>query len=125
MIQNLLPENKKIGILTINASTLSDEHLRLAGVPSDTPIGTTEGGKVFTDTILEDREMIDVEGARRENVEAAVELVRRNKEVGAILLECTNMTPYARDIHIATGMPVFSIETLVRWLHSGLLPKKF
>ena len=45
--------------------------------------------------------------------------------LGAIVLECTNMVPYAPDISVATGLPVYSIHTLVRWMHMGLCPPRF
>lgn len=125
MVNRMLPAGKKAGILTIAASALSADHLRLANVPEDTPIGTTEGGLEFTHAILNDAVKLDVELARQDNVEAAKKLKKNNPEVGAIILECTNMTPYAQDIAVATGLPVFNIETLVSWFHAGLLPKKF
>ncbi|MEM9277346.1 MAG: aspartate/glutamate racemase family protein [Pseudomonadota bacterium] len=124
-INRMLPKGKRAGILTIAASSLSDEHLHHAKVPEDTPIGTTEGGREFTRVILNDEPELDVGLARQDNVEAALKLKEDNPDLGAIVLECTNMTPYARDITKETGLPVFSIETLVTWLHAGLLPRKF
>jgi len=65
---------------------------------------------------------LDVEAARRENVEAARDLMERHPEVGAIVLECTNMPPYAAAIREATGLPVFDITTLVRMVYAALAP---
>ena len=48
-------------------------------------------------------------------------------EIGAIVLECTNMPPYRADIQNLTGLPVFDIVSLVRMLHvavqHGLPPR--
>ncbi len=48
-------------------------------------------------------------------------------EIGAIVLECTNMPPYRADIQALTGVPVFDITTLVRMVHEavrhGLAPR--
>jgi Asp/Glu/hydantoin racemase len=41
-------------------------------------------------------------------------------EIGAIVLECTNMPPYRADIQTATGLPVFDITTLVRMVHEAV-----
>ena len=125
IIQKTMHKNKKVGILTINASTLSKKHLRLAGVSDDVPIGTTEGAKVFTNAILNDEKIFNVKEARKENVNAAMKLVKENENIGAIVLECTNMIPYANDISIATKVPVFSLETMIQWFQAGLAPKKF
>ena len=46
-------------------------------------------------------------------------------DLGALVLECTNMVPYAADIRAATGLPVFSIESFVTWFQSGLSPRAF
>ena len=104
-----LPDGKRPGILTIAASSLSKAHLAAAGIPDDCPIGTTEGGEEFTRAILENREALDIDKARRDNVEAATALKARHPDLGAILLECTNMPPYADAIRQATGLPVYSI----------------
>lgn len=125
MVNRLLPPGKKAGILTISASTLSEDHLTMAGVPAGTPIGTTEGGHEFSRVILENETELDVELARQDNVDAARQLISRHPEVGAIVLECTNMTPYATDIRQAVGIPVFSMASFVTWFHSSLLPTEY
>ena len=51
--------------------------------------------------------------------------VAAHPEVGAVLLECTNMPPYAADIAAATGRPVFSIYTYLRWFQASLSPPAF
>lgn len=120
-----LPPGKRPGILTISASSLTEAHLAAAGVPPDTPIGTTEGGQEFTRAILGDELVLNVESARADNVAAAKALVAAHPEVGALVLECTNMTPYAADIAAATGLPVYSIATFVHWFHSALQPARY
>jgi hypothetical protein len=65
------------------------------------------------------------EAARADNVEAALRLKAENPDLGGIVLECTNMCPYAADIRAATGLPVWSIVSLVEWFQSGLVPRRF
>ncbi|MBO9447540.1 aspartate/glutamate racemase family protein [Ruegeria sp. R14_0] len=125
MVNTILPAGKRAGVLTISASTLTQDHLIAAQVPDGTPIGTTEGGREFTRAILGNELRLDVEKARADNVEAAVALQADNPDLGAIVLECTNMCPYAADIQRATGLPVFSIVTLVSWFQAGLVPPVF
>lgn len=125
LVNRLLPPGKKAGILTISSSSLSQEHLRKAGVPEGTPIGSTEGGREFTRVILDNENELDVDLARRDNVEAALALRDANPDLGAIVLECTNMVPYAAAIRSATGLPVFSIYTMVTWFQASLEPRPF
>ena len=125
MVERLLPPGRRAGILTISGSTLTTAHLAAAGARPDTPIGTTEGGREFTRAILGNELELDVEAARADNVEAAERLVEAHPEVGALVLECTNMIPYAADIRAATGLPVFAMDTFVSWFHASLVPRRF
>jgi Asp/Glu/hydantoin racemase len=125
LVNATLPPNKRSGILTISASNLTEWHLAAAGVPNNTPVGTTEGGREFTEAILGNALELDVDAARADNVEAATALVESHPEIGALVLECTNMTPYAADIRAAVHCPVFTVESFVSWFHSGLVPRRY
>ena len=124
MVNRLLPKGKRAGILTISASTLTAAHLDQAGVPAGTPVASTEGGREFTRAILGNEPELDVDAARADNVDAARTLLHANPDLGAIVLECTNMVPYAPDIRAATGLPVYAIDTFVCWFQAGLEPKR-
>ena len=125
MIQQTLPKGKTVGVLTISSETLTPAHLAAAGLPDETPIVGTGASSHFTTHVLDDAPEIDFDLARAENVRAAKELVDRHPDVGAILLECTNMVPYAADIRRSTGLPVYSIYTFLLWFQAGLLPRPF
>ncbi len=46
-------------------------------------------------------------------------------ELGALVLECTNMTPYAAAIRAAINLPIFTAAGFVAWFHSGLAPREY
>jgi hypothetical protein len=125
LVNRLLPKGKRAGILTISASALTPLHLDKAGVPPGTPVGSTEGGREFTRAILGNELQLDVDAARQDNVDAALALVRDYTDLGAIVLECTNMVPYAADIRAATSLPVFTIENFINWFHGALQPRRY
>lgn len=125
MVNRLLPAGKRTGVLTISASTLTEAHLEKGRVPEGTPIGSTEGGREFTRAILNNELELDVEAAREDNVEAALKMQKEHPDIGALVLECTNMLPYAADIRDATGLPVYSMLSFVSWFQSGLVPRRF
>ncbi len=125
MVDRLLPPGTRAGILTISPATLSQQHLLSAGCALDTPVGGTAINSEFTTAILNDEVEFDVELARAENIAAALELQKANPGLGALVLECTNMVPYAADIHAATGLPVYSIYSFIMWFQAGLQPKIF
>ena len=70
-------------------------------------------------------EDMDLDQAEADVVEAGRELVRRHNDVRAIVLECTNMTPYARALADHLLLPVYSIYSFVTWFHAGLAPRDF
>jgi Asp/Glu/hydantoin racemase len=125
MVNALLPRGRRAGILTVSARSLTPRHLAAAGVPAGTPIGTTEGGREFTRVLLGNELDLDVALARQDNLDAALALQADNPDLGALVLECTNMIPYAADVRAATGLPVFSIETFVRWFQASLVPRRY
>lgn len=120
----MLQPGARLGVLTISAESLSARHLEVAGVPMDTIVQGMEGSR-FAATILGNELELDVARAQQEMVDAARAMVARAPEVGAIIMECTNMVPYAPAISAATGRPIYSIYTYLRWFHAGLLPSSF
>ena len=125
MVWQTLPPGRRVGIVTISRAALSEAHLAAAGVPPGTPIVGTDAAGPFARSILGDEPAMDVEGCREDVLEAARTLVAHHGDVGAVVLECTNMAPHARDVRIATGLPVFSIHSLVMWFQSALSPPAF
>jgi hypothetical protein len=127
LVSRMLAPDRAVGILTVEGRALGPRHLAGAGITEDVPvvIWGLERGQAFTPVLLDNELELDVEAARRENVEAARELVERHPEVGAIVLECTNMPPYAAAIREATGLPVFDITTLIRMVHAALAPPAY
>lgn len=52
-------------------------------------------------------------------------MVDEHPEVGPIVLECTNMPPYARAVGEAAGRPVYNITTLAETVMSSLIRTEF
>ncbi|WP_083101023.1 aspartate/glutamate racemase family protein [Pseudophaeobacter leonis] len=125
MAQALLPQGKRVGVLTISKQTLTPAHLVAAGAPGDTPVGGTDGLGCFSRDILGDALQIDFEACRLDMIDGARALQAETPDLGAIVLECTYRGPYARDIRRATGLPVFSIHSFVTWFQAGLMPRRF
>lgn len=125
MIAATLPPGRHVSILTISEKTLIADHLRAAGVPPGTPVMGTDTGREFTNAVLGDAIEIDFDACRQDLLHAADQLVSAYPETGAILLECTNMVPYAADIRRHVGLPVYSIHSFISWFQSGLMPRQF
>jgi len=125
MIARVLPAGKQVGILTVSARTLTREHLAAAGVGTDIPVAGTDAGREFTRAILGNEPVLDVAAAERDVIEAGEALLHRHPEIGAVLLECTNMAPYARALREHLRLPVYDIVSFITWFHAGLKPREF
>ena len=123
MVQAILPPGRRVGVITISAATLTPDHLRAAGCPADLPVIGTEDGREFSRVILDNKLSLDVEKARADLIEAGRRLVAAHADLGAIVLECTNMPPYQAAIGAATGLPVFSMVDYVCWMAAGIAPR--
>jgi Asp/Glu/hydantoin racemase len=125
-VQATLPPGRRVGIITVSARSLSPRHLVAAGVPLDTPIiGTEDGHEFYRVLILGEKQDMDVTLAARDILDAGQALVARHPEIGAVVLECTNMPPYAYALREAIGVPVYDIYSLMTWFHAGLRPRDF
>ncbi|HEU5319788.1 MAG TPA: aspartate/glutamate racemase family protein [Methylomirabilota bacterium] len=123
LVHRMLGPGRRVGVLTVDAASLGPEHLAGAGIDPGMPLAVAglETEKEFTRVLLGDELELDVDLAREEHVRVARRLVAEHPDVGAIVLECTNMPPYAADIQRETGRPVFDITTLVRMAHDALV----
>lgn len=110
----------RAAILTISPSNLSQNHLHAAGIAQELPIGAPQRDGAFCSSILGNKSNMDEAAARSEVLSAAKTLVAKHKHIGAIILECTNMPPYAKDIAQLCQIPVLSLPSLLPDCASGM-----
>ena len=103
----LLPSLPQPGVITVDAASL---HL-------DVPVEGLAPGGSLQRTLLDNLPTLDSAAAEAETVAAAERLLRRHPELESLVLECTNLPPYAAAIERATGRPVHHLMSLVheRW----------
>jgi hypothetical protein len=124
-IKRVLPPGNRVGVLTVSAANLTEEHLSAAGADPATPVVGTDDGSEFSRVMINDEERLDVAAAERDILAAGDRLVASHDGIGAVLLECTNMVPYAHALSQRLRLPVFSIYTFITWFQSGLIPRDF
>lgn len=125
-VQAMLPPGKRVGLVTVSGSTLTPKHLESAGVPLDTPVVGTENGKEFFRVLIKaEKDDMDIDLAEQDILEAGRKLVSENADIGAIVLECTNMPPYAAALQRELGLPVYDIFTMINYFHGGIRPRAF
>jgi len=125
LVERLLPPKKRVGVLTVSAASLTAEHLVAAGVDPEIPVVGTDHGREFSRVMLDEKHTLDAAAAEADILDAGDALVAQHPDVGAIVLECTNMTPFARALGDHLRLPVFSIYSFVTWFQAGLAPRDF
>lgn len=124
-IITLLPKLHKIAILTYDGERLGDLHLNALGIDKTRVrvYGMPSSG--YLRAVIQKGEMYDHKKLESEMVESARyavdELEGQGQRCGAIVLECTQMPPFAEAIQTATGRPVYDVFTLGMWFYSGLV----
>ena len=118
---------KKVGIITANASCLTEKHFENAGILKDCPIAITgmESQPEFKSAILEEKGTLDTVKIENEVIGVAQQLAKDNPDIGSILLECSDLPPYAAAVQGAVNLPVFDFITMINYIHSSLVRMPF
>ena len=125
-IHRILGGIKKIGIITADSQALGPDHFLSIGVPYDDSlrIAGMEDQKEFREAVLEEKGTLD-SGLIRSEVLAVARRLAADPAVGAILLECSDLPPYASAIQEELRLPVFDFVTMIGFVHSALVRVPF
>lgn len=118
---------RPVGVITASADLLTQKHLAAVGA-SHLPlvIEGMQDGTEFAEVILRnDRDDMDLAKIETELLAAGTRLIERAPEIGAVLLECTDLPPYANALQTKLGRPVFDIITLATMVHDAVLRRPF
>ena len=111
----------EIGILTFDGAKLGDKHLQSLSIdPSRCYIqGAPDNGALQRHIRHGDIYLHD--DISQELVAAAQDMLKAAPEIASVILECTNMPPFAEAIQAAIGLPVYDVHTAGMWFYSALV----
>ncbi|QDI74374.1 MULTISPECIES: aspartate/glutamate racemase family protein [Leisingera] len=118
---------RKVGVITASAASLTEAHLRGVGA-ENTPVavqGLDDAEEFSTVILRNERTAMDLAKVETELLAAARGMIARNPEIGPIVLECTDLPPYAHALQAALNRPVFDIITLSEMVHRAALRMPF
>ncbi|MCC7283575.1 MAG: aspartate/glutamate racemase family protein [Acetobacteraceae bacterium] len=124
MVEATLPAGRTAGVLTYAPEALGAATLEAVGVRADIAIGGFAPGQLFRDGISAGRTDIAREAIEAEVLAAARDLLAADPAIGAIVCECTNLSPFSAAIRDACNVPVYDVVSLVEWFHAGLRPRR-
>ena len=116
-----------VGVLTASAASLTDAHLRGVGA-ANIPIvvqGLDDTDEFATVILRNERTEMDLDKVTEELLQAGRSLVERAPDIGAIVLECTDLTPYAWRLQQELGLPVFDLTTLSEMMATAVLRQPY
>ncbi|OUM51161.1 hypothetical protein BVG19_g248 [[Candida] boidinii] len=129
-VLSIISPKKRVGVLTFDGEVLGETHFRGIGISDEmakrvTVQGCHDDGALRR--IIRDGDPYIHAELESELVDLAKELLEKDPSIGAIVLECTQMPPFAKAIQEKTGLPVYDAITMIDWFYSGLrarnLPK--
>jgi hypothetical protein len=120
LVERLLPAGRRAGVITFSKSLLTTEHLLAAGAAADTPVeGVPPDGTLAT-VIRRGEQTLDARLVEAEVVDAGKRLAAARPDLGAVVVECTNMPPYTTALRAALRLPVYDGYDFFCWFFAGL-----
>ncbi|MDD6551715.1 MAG: aspartate/glutamate racemase family protein [Lachnospiraceae bacterium] len=127
-IAPLLKSDEKIGVLTADKSSFSTALLDSCGISKNISRRLVVYGMEDSDQfscVIRNFGSFNVAAACQELVDTAQRMVSENDGIAAILLECSDMPPFAAEVQQAVGLPVWDFTTLINWLYLAAVRKPY
>lgn len=119
LLQRIFPTDKRIAVITGDTRILTSRHLIASGVDSSSvDIVGMENSSEFSKVVIKGSSELDVCQMRQGVLDAASGLTGKN--IGAVVLECTNLISYRADIQNLLNVPVFDLVSMIEFYVSGL-----
>lgn len=127
MVHRMLASDRPIGLLVADENSFTRRHLAAIGGES-VPIRVAgmSAHPEFREVILEGhRNNLDANRLGREVLDEVEQLATHSPDLGALIIECTDLVPYRHTIQQRLGVPVFDIVTLTEMVHQTLSHRPF
>jgi hypothetical protein len=126
MIHRGLKPEQRVGILCADEPSITPALLQANGVGQEIPIAVLGlGDQPQFSNILHSRGVFDYDAIELEVVRGAQHMRAEYDDLGAILLECSDMPPFAHAVQCAVGLPVFDFITMIRWVYHAVVQRPY
>ena len=118
-LRSLIGERTKIGVLTFDQDKLSTTHC--TDLASDYIVvqSLPKEGELFQ-CISNDAPMLNQDAAAEDVLTSASQMFIHHPEIGLILIECTNISPYKDLLRETFNRPVFDLIDALEWVAGTL-----
>lgn len=134
LIQQTIGPKKSVGILVAKKEALKDEHLERVGVDLNSNYFVNGAQDDYEckgfDTLWDAKVRPEVPEANYDEIEKDIvamckDMKEKNPDMGALMLECTGMQPFARAIQREINLPVYSWGTMLDYAYSVSVHREY
>ncbi|NOZ70733.1 MAG: aspartate/glutamate racemase family protein [Chloroflexi bacterium] len=132
--QQLIGPKRVVGIMAARKQFMSDAHLEAVGIQIGSNYVLAGAEDEYSNPQFENlwnahtRPAVptaNYEQAEKDFVAACVDFYQRTPNMGAMLLECTGMQPFARAVQREIDIPIFSWGTLLDYAYSVVVHRDY
>ena len=120
-----LRKTQKIAVVAASGDNIDDNLLKKVGTDMDRLDIINVGGLKSFAGIRYGKTGFDNDKLTSDLCGILEEHVSKNRDTGAILLECSDLPPYARAIQAVTGLPVFDFNSMIDLIYHGVVQKPY
>jgi len=126
-IGSLIGTGRKVGVVVANSEGVTAQLRQAVGIGPDEPavIAGLESFQHFRSVVLQESGKLDSDVMAAEVTQACQELLIDHPEIGALLLECSDLPVYAHAVHEACGVPVFDWVALIDFVERTVVPRRY
>lgn len=121
LVQNMLGKHQSVGVITAKKTALTENHLQSVGIKNQLSIHIegletcAEWNKIFSFP----KKDLNIHTVENDVVQIARSMMKTDN-IGAFVLECTDLPPFADAIRKATSRPVFDFVTLTNYVYQAI-----
>lgn len=120
IISTGLKEEKKIAVIAADGKSITNRLLEKVGATNSRLVVFNVGDWESFSPIRYGKTELDNGALTRDLENLAKDIAENHREIGAILLECSDLPPYAYNIQRVSGLPVYDFISLINWVEHSV-----
>jgi len=117
---------RRLGVVCAVASALTPKVFKEVGITNPDRLALCEAkGLPEFDRLLANEGSLNSARLEAQLTERVTAFAAANPDVGALLLQCSDLPPYAARLQASIGLPVFDMTTWINWLNMSLTRRPY
>ena len=121
-----LRDDQRLGVIVASMAAMTEKVFDQCDITNPSRLILSEAI-----TLPEFQRMVECKGRfnshklKEELVSHVTKFVTEHRDIGAILLQCSDLPPYAWVIQSSVGLPVFDMNSLIEWVYHGMVRQPY